>query len=155
MAWIDENLSANNHGFDTVGGFLQAVLEDVFRDELEMSSAGLGGPDGLGAAGAVGLAEALELPSQLTRRVDALYLLSLLLTGSQRSRVQEVLAKLGIGPLLSALFEQFLWKYGQFFVYILYFDIVIYLNFFNRPSTTRHTTDHANQCNCSPVNNFE
>jgi len=54
--------------------------------------------------------DALELPSQLTRRVDALYLLSLLLTGSQRARVQEMLAKLGIGPLLSALFEQFLWK---------------------------------------------
>jgi hypothetical protein len=54
--------------------------------------------------------DALELPSQLTRRVDALYLLSLLLTGSQRARVQEMLAKLGVGPLLSALFEQFLWK---------------------------------------------
>lgn len=57
------------------------------------------------------VADALEVPSQLTRRVDALYLLSLLLTGTQRARVQEILANLGIGPLLSGLFEQFLWKY--------------------------------------------
>nr|CAH0105493.1 unnamed protein product [Daphnia galeata] len=121
MAWIDENLSHNSHSFDTVGGFLQAVLEDVFRDELEMSPQVNMDTESF-------VADALELPSQLTRRVDALYLLSLLLTGSQRGKVQEILAKLGIGPLLSALFEQFLWK----------------------PSTTRHTTDHANQCNCSP-----
>ena len=80
-----------------------AVLEDVFRDELEMNSQVTMDQENI-------TADALELPSQLTRRVDALYLLSLLLTGSQRTRVQEMLAKLGIGPLLSALFEQFLWK---------------------------------------------
>lgn len=51
-----------------------------------------------------------DLPSHLTRRVDALYLLSLLLTGSQRAKVQEMLAKNGIGPSLCALFEQFIWK---------------------------------------------
>lgn len=123
MAWIDENLSHHNQGFDTVGGFLQgiqkiwlirtviiyfrsigaAVLEDVFRDELEMSSQVNTDTESF-------VADALEIPSQLTRRVDALYLLSLLLTGTQRARVQEILANLGIGPLLSALFEQFLWK---------------------------------------------
>jgi hypothetical protein len=75
----------------------------VFRDELEMSSQVNMDTESY-------VADALELPSQLTRRVDALYLLSLLLTGSQRGKVQEILAKLGIGPLLSALFEQFLWK---------------------------------------------
>ena len=80
-----------------------AVLEDVFRDELEMSSQVNMDTESY-------VADALELPSQLTRRVDALYLLSLLLTGSQRGKVQEILAKLSIGPLLSALFEQFLWK---------------------------------------------
>lgn len=26
MAWIDENLSHNNHSFDTVGGFLQGLI---------------------------------------------------------------------------------------------------------------------------------
>ena len=83
---------------------IPAVLEDVFRDELEMSSQ-------LNINDENYVSDLLTEPSQLTRRVDALYLLSLLLMGSQRSQVQEMLAKLGIGPLLSGLFEQFLWKY--------------------------------------------
>ena len=80
-----------------------AVLADVFRDELEMNSH-------VNITDENYVSDLLTEPSQLTRRVDALYLLSLLLTGTQRSQVQEKLAKLGIGPLLSALFEQFLWK---------------------------------------------
>ena len=79
------------------------MLKDLFHDELEMSSQ-------VNMDTESHVAEALELPSQLTRRVDALHLLSLLLTGSQRGKVQEILAKLHIGPLLSALFEQLLWK---------------------------------------------
>lgn len=120
MTWIDRNISQSSHGFETVGGFLQAVLEDVFRDELEMSSQ-------LNINDENYVSDLLTEPSQLTRRVDALYLLSLLLMGSQRSQVQEMLAKLGIGPLLSGLFEQFLWK----------------------PSPSRHSADYAAQC-CSP-----
>ena len=95
--------------FNNIGCFLTisfkytAVLEDVFRDDVEMSIQLNLVNDNL-------VPNSLILPSQLTRRVDALYLLSLLLTGTQRSKVQEMLAKLGIGPLLSALFEQFLWK---------------------------------------------
>ena len=80
-----------------------AVLEDVFRDELDVNSQ-------LNTSGENLVSDLLTEPSQLTRRVDALYLLSLLLTGSQRGKVQEKLAELGIGPLLSGLFEQFLWK---------------------------------------------
>ena len=127
MTWIDDNMAHSSHSIETVGGFLQgnfinyllifnnigcfltisfkytAVLEDVFRDDVEMSIQLNLVNDNL-------VPNSLILPSQLTRRVDALYLLSLLLTGTQRSKVQEMLAKLGIGPLLSALFEQFLWK---------------------------------------------
>lgn len=80
-----------------------AVLEDVFRDEPDMSIQ-------LNLVNDQLVPNSLILPSQLTRRVDALYLLSLLLTGSQRGKVQQMLAQLGIGPSLSALFEQFLWK---------------------------------------------
>ena len=83
-----------------------AVLDDVFRgdfEDLEMRS-----PLNFGSENSS--AEFFSVPNQLTRRVDALYLLSLLLTGQQRSKVQETLAKLGIGPLLSGLFEEFLWK---------------------------------------------
>ena len=79
-----------------------AVFDDMLCDELEMSSRVNMGRESY--------VTSLQLPLQFKRKIQALNLLVSLLTGKHGDKVQETLAKLRIGPLLSELFEKLFCK---------------------------------------------
>jgi len=73
-----------------------------------------------------------SVSNPLTKRVDSIYMLSLLIAGSHRMAAQEKLSGLKLAPKLNDLFDQLVW----------------------RKQDQGHAAGHISRCNCSPVRFF-
>ncbi|KAK2708704.1 hypothetical protein QYM36_014344, partial [Artemia franciscana] len=69
-----------------------------------------------------------SVSNPLTKRVDSIYMLSLLIAGSHRMAAQEKLSGLKLAPKLNDLFDQLVW----------------------RKQDQGHAAGHISRCNCSP-----
>nr|AGC78792.1 trpc4apa protein [Artemia sinica] len=69
-----------------------------------------------------------SVSNPLTKRVDSIYMLSLLIAGSHRMAAQEKLSGLKLAPKLNDLFDELVW----------------------RKQDHGHAAGHISRCNCSP-----